>query len=152
MNNTIKRWRKEHPWISIRADAKNRCTNKNYCGYHRYGGRGIKCLITTKEVKRLWFRDKAWLLEKPSIDRKDNNENYTFENCRFIEMPINAGKDKEKPVNQYDLQGNFIRSWKSMHEVERKLGFANQNISKVCLGKRKTANGYIWKHVKGENE
>jgi len=31
-------------------------------------------------------------------------------------------------------------------EIQRVLGFNNANISQVCLGNRKTVNGFIWKH------
>lgn len=53
-----------------------------------------------------------------------------------------------RPVDQFDKDGNFIRRWKSVMEVERQLGIYNQNISASILGKRKTAGGYIWKFAK----
>lgn len=37
----------------------------------------------------LWFRDKAYKMVKPSIDRKDANKNYTIDNCRYIELKEN---------------------------------------------------------------
>ena len=51
-----------------------------------------------------------------------------------------------KPVIQYDLDGNFIKEWSSMHEIERELGFDHANISACCKGKRKSAYGFIWKY------
>jgi len=103
-------------------------------------------------LKELWFRDKAYNLKRPSIDRKNNNEDYTFENCRFIELGKNTAERNArvspKPVNQYDLQGNFIKMWHSMTEVEIKLGFANPNISSACSGRYKQAYGFIWKFKK----
>lgn len=53
---------------------------------------------------------------------------------------------KSKPVLQYDLEGNFIKEWPSVMEIERTLNYANSNISACCLGKRKQAYGYIWKY------
>jgi len=144
-----KEYRKKYPWKVVFNHIKQRCNNPNDKRYKDWGGRGIKCLITAEELKELWFRDKAWLLQKPSIDRKNNNGDYIFENCKFIEMSINTIKDRYKPINQYDLEGNFIRSWKGAVEIENLLGFANQNISKVCLGKRKTANRFIWRYSNG---
>ena len=60
--------------------------------YKRYGGLGIENFLTADDLKMLWFRDKAYLLDKASIDRKDSRGNYTIENCRFIEHKINAGR------------------------------------------------------------
>lgn len=97
----LKRYRKENkqfllerakkyyikfPWIRTLKNIKDRCNNINNKDYKNYGGRGIKCLIASEELKKLWFRDKAYLLKVPSIDREDNNGNYTFENCQYIEM------------------------------------------------------------------
>jgi NUMOD4 motif-containing protein len=57
------------------------------------------------------------------------------------------GKDNpcSKPVLQYDLEMNFIREWDSMADIGRETKFVKQNISKVCLGFRYQAHGYIWK-------
>jgi hypothetical protein len=83
-------FRKEKPWMTRLVLARSRCSNPNHPKYSRYGGRGIKCLITKEEIKELWFRDKAYLLKLPTIDRIDNNGNYTFKNCRFIENGDNT--------------------------------------------------------------
>ena len=92
-------WQKKAKSISSRCSSKKRS----------YGKKGIKNLITPNQIKELWFRDKAWLLKEPSIDRIDSSQNYTFENCRFIELrknialrwrtkyptPIYVGREKE---------------------------------------------------------
>jgi hypothetical protein len=83
------RWIKE-PWKIVLKNIKTRCNNQKREDYKYYGGRGIKCSITLDEIRLLWFRDKAYLLCKPSIDRKDNDGNYTFGNCRFIEHSENS--------------------------------------------------------------
>lgn len=41
---------------------------------------------------------------------------------------------------------NFIKTWESIHNVERELNISNSTICKVCNGKGKTAGGYIWKY------
>lgn len=81
-----------HPWISSYRHAKNRCTDLNNDRFHRYGGRGIKFLLIKEEVKQLWFRDRAFEMEQPSIDRKNNDGHYEFNNCQFMEMVENSRK------------------------------------------------------------
>lgn len=83
---------KKSPWIFTLTLIKQRCTNPKTIHWHRYGGRGIKCFLTIDRIKKLWFRDKAYLMKKPSIDRIDNNGNYCLKNCRFIEQRENSRK------------------------------------------------------------
>jgi hypothetical protein len=135
----------KNPWKRTLRNAKQRCTSQNVDNYERYGGRGIKCLITEDEIKELWFRDKAYNMKKPSIDRKDNDENYTFDNCRFIEFGENAAKDKLRPILQFTRDNKFIKEWDSAAEIERCLNFAHNNISVCCTGKRQQAYGFNWK-------
>lgn len=50
-------------------------------------------------------------------------------------------------IEQYDLKGNFLNSFKSIADANRFLGKQpyNGSISRVINGKAKTAHGYIWK-------
>lgn len=73
-------------------------------------------------------------------------------------MQINARKPskgkygkkhhRSKPIIQYDKEGNFIKEWDCANDVERVLGISNKHIGSVCLGKRKSCGGYIWKYKK----
>lgn len=53
---------------------------------------------------------------------------------------------KSKIVLQYDLDGNFIKEWYGLSEIERKLNISSTNIWACCKGKRKKSKGYIWKY------
>jgi len=86
------RYRKNNPWASSLSNARKRCNYKGHALYRCYGGRGIKCLLTIAEVKSLWERDGAANMVRPSLDRKDNDLHYTFENCEFIELTENISK------------------------------------------------------------
>lgn len=140
--------RAKYPWRYHLYDARKRCTNKNqqYYYYYCYGGRGIKCLLTNEEIEELWFRDRAYTLEIPSLDRKDKNKNYTYGNCKFIEMIENAIKDKQKPILQYSLNGVFIKEWISAMNAERTINICHSSISSVCQNKRNSAGGFVWKY------
>lgn len=51
-----------------------------------------------------------------------------------------------KKVNQYSLNGEFIKTWDSMMDIKRELKIHIGHISQVCSGKRKTAEGYKWEY------
>ena len=84
------------PWTQTFHLIRARCENPSNPVYDRYGGRGIRCQITKAELLLLWFRDKAYRMKRPSIDRIDNNGSYTFENCRYIELSINCCRDRAR--------------------------------------------------------
>lgn len=89
---SIKQYYIDNPWMQSFRAIQYRCTNVNAIDYKYYGGRGIKNLLTKEEIKFLWFRDKAYNLEQPTIDRKDNDGNYELSNCEFIEQSENSKK------------------------------------------------------------
>ena len=53
----------------------------------------------------------------------------------------------EKPVLQFDKQGNLIKQWKSAKKVEEKLNICASNIGCCCRGGLKSAGGYVWKYA-----
>jgi hypothetical protein len=136
------------PWILTFDRIWSRCNWKKYERYKRYGGRGIKSLITKDELKQLWFRDNASSMKKPSIDRIDNDGNYTFENCRFIESSENCSRARSRPVYQIKAKGKMIRH-KSLTEAAKSLGKVHGK-SAICSclnGRKQTAYGYRWEYA-----
>lgn len=92
------------------------------------GGDGTINLIRTRE-----HRDKIGLAHKGKVVSKKSRVNMS--NC------------KNKRVNQFDLNGNILNTFKSTLEAEKITKVYNSNISAVCLNKRKTAGGFIWKYI-----
>lgn len=52
----------------------------------------------------------------------------------------------KKPIIQHNLDGEFIREWESATDAASFYNINKVNITKCCLGKNKTSNGYIWKY------
>jgi hypothetical protein len=149
MKLRYKQEKESKPWVWIFKGIKQRCENPNNPSYKSYGEKGIQCLITKKDVKFLWFRDKAYLMEQPSIDRIDNDGNYCLENCQFLEQKDNFQKvvnKLKKKILQFDLNGNFIKEWESIAEASRQCKTHSSNLSLCCLGKIKSSQGFIWKY------
>ena len=57
------------------------------------------------------------------------------------------GEKHSKRVAQYDLDGNLIKIWPSMAEIQRQLGYFSTAISACCRGVAKIAYGFIWKYA-----
>lgn len=62
-----------------------------------------------------------------------------------------------KLINQYDLEGNFLKCFpsaknaaKSLNKITATSNGAADHILQVCKGKRKTAYGYKWKFAEDE--
>jgi len=83
----------------------------------------------------------------PMINHRDEDKtNNCIDNLEWCDSKYNINYSQSKPVLQYDLNGNFIREWPSMKNVEEELGIKYQNISSCCSGSRHTAGSFIWKY------
>jgi len=67
----------------------------------------------------------------------DETKKKISDNCKGI---------NSKSINRFDLNGNYIDTWSSITEFEFSINKKSSHISAVCLGKRKSACGYIWKY------
>ena len=52
-----------------------------------------------------------------------------------------------KKILQFTKSGEFIKEWPSVKEASRQLGIAQSSICRCCLGKCKSAGGYVWRYA-----
>jgi hypothetical protein len=64
---------------------------------------------------------------------------------RSIECREKMAKAHCKAVLQFTKTGEFVQEYFSVKEAALTTKTGQQNISSCCLGKQKTANGFIWK-------
>jgi hypothetical protein len=50
-------------------------------------------------------------------------------------------------INQYDLDGNFIKKWPSINSIEKEMGFYRKFIYKCLRGKSKNAYKFKWEYA-----
>jgi hypothetical protein len=85
------------------------------------------------------------------IDHKDRDgKNNNLNNLHYV-TPSQNSKNKEnvvknlgKPIDQFDLSGNYIRSWESLKVAASTLGYTANCIGRCCNGYVKTYMGFIW--------
>lgn len=92
--------------------------------------------------------------EDKTNNRVENLEYMTLsDNIRYgggIKRSAIARKHSEKvkrtPVNQYSIDGVFLKRYKSIREAKESNGYINENISMCCSHKRNQSNGFIWRY------
>lgn len=132
---------------------KYNLTNKQY-GYNimlggQSGARGIEVSEETRKKmsehsKQLWQNEEirnrllAHLAEisKKNVGRK--MPEYAIESTR---------KALSVKVDQYDMNGNYIKTFDSLMDAAKSVGKDNNSaIVGCCKGKRKSYYGFIWKY------
>ena len=99
-----------------------------------------------------WFRIHRLVAEAyipnpdnlPQVDHIDENKNHNYiNNLQWITGRDNCRKSNNKPILQFDLNGNFIRECECAADVGDNV---TGNICECLKGRRKTAYGSIWKY------
>lgn len=91
----------------------------------------------------------------PCVNHKDeikaNNVASNLEWCDYVynnnygTMRKRASEKLSRPIVCLDLSGKIVRKFKSQKEAVSFFGLSsNAHISACCLGKQKTAYGYMW--------
>ena len=120
----------KHYLYSTWKGMKGRCNIVNHVDYPNYGGRGIT-------VCDRWLND-FWSFvsdmgDKPrdyTLDRKDNDGNYTPSNCRWADSHTQAMNKRVKKDNVCGVRGISVRP-NGTYMVRKVV-----NGKRVCLGTR----------------
>ena len=128
------RWKHDfidHPLYSKWTGMKSRCSNPKDQAYKDYGGRGI---IVCEEWKKDFIRFYDWCINNAwkhglEIDRRNNDGNYSPDNCRFVTTRVNSFNKRNtakiffngKLQSFYDLElSTGIRArilWRRVNEL-----------------------------------
>lgn len=84
----------------------------------------------------------------PDIDNlewsthRENSNHGTCQNRKSIR--------RSYPINQYTLDGKYVRTWKCIKYAAYVYGKSHDQILNVISGKSKSASGYIWRKYNGD--
>lgn len=116
--------------------------------FNKHGEKAFEFEILDEcEESNLWDMEYYWMNLTSSL-----NSQFGYN----IIPPITFGRDKgsikkrtlkdkkSKKVYQYTKEGELVKIWDSMGEVERDFGVYRTAVRDISLGNVKTAKGFIW--------
>lgn len=136
-------------------DMKKRCYNPNVQHYNHYGGRGIK---VCEEWKSDFMSFKTWCIENGyreglSIDRINNDEGYSPENCRWTNRVVQG---RNRRVSQSSVSGvsgvirNPYEKWEVsiVDDAGKKVYLGSLSDLREAVDVRRQAECEYWGYTK----
>ena len=109
---------------------KYRCNGKNCPAYPNYGGRGIRVEWTSFED---FYKDmnndyeehvKRYGEKNTSINRVDNDGNYSKENCKWARRQLQSWNRRSSRIIKYNGESLPVTEW------SRRIGVKRQTLEK----------------------
>ncbi len=100
-------------WVSIRQ----RCNDRKYHAYSRYGGRGIKCEwekfrdFKSDMLESFFAHIQNHGLKNTTIDRINNNSNYCKTNCRWATWEIQNNNRRDNRRITFNGKTHTLANW-----------------------------------------
>jgi len=114
-----------------------RCTNKNNPFYHRYGGRGITVCSNWLESFEQFLADMGTRPQEGfQLDRRDNDGDYTVDNCRWIDSKTNARNSSHTQLtleNAVEIRSLYHTGKKQLF-IAKMFNTTQSNISRIVRG------------------
>ena len=133
----------------IWAGMLNRCNNLNNYGYKNYGGKGITVCNEWMDYKvfRKWAHENGYN-DSLSIDRIDNNGEYSPANCRWATRKIQNNNSGNNVIVNYKEQVLTAAEFSRLINLDARLvreklrmGWAPERIAEYTPRCRIAANG-----------
>lgn len=137
-------------------------TTRNGNGYNIQEGGNSGFIINREEVINLWKEGKAALEISKILECNISSVLYILDSMNVSKEERKKRQQKASgeatkescgiKVNQFDLEYNFITTYKSIQDARKAVGANNQYyIKSCCEGKVSRAHGYLWQYYKEEN-
>lgn len=83
-----------------------------------------------------------------NLEWATNSENQLHAWSNGLQKDVSGSNNpKARKVNQYDVHGNYIKTWDCIKDICEELKRNRCSIHRCLNGERKTSAGYIWKYA-----
>lgn len=128
-----------------------RCNNPNDPMYKNYGDRGIRNEFTSFDQFKEWAYNNGYE-EELTLDRRDNDGNYSPENCRWVTNKTQQSNKRSNIIIEVDGKSQTLTEWANetgipYHAMRSRIqwGWSDEDVvtmplmenGKVYKGKRK---------------
>lgn len=128
-----------HPLYRVLKSAVSRCTNEKSKDYKWYGARGIKVCEEWSENPEAFV---AWAIDNGykngmELDRRDNDGNYSPDNCRFVTHVENC-RNRRATVMNVDTARRLrehIRNGSSIKQAAIDFGISTSAAGSIARNK-----------------
>ena len=85
-----------------------------------------------------------YYIEQFNSFKNGYNRSIGGDSVQGAEKPCGKDSPRSKKVCQISTDGEFIKTWDCISDVEKELNISNSHISQVCKNTRKLAGGFVW--------
>lgn len=134
-------WRYKDEFIEINLEKLN--YQKRKVSQYDMLGNHIMTFESISTAALLGFNDSN--IQDCCVGRSKSHRGFIW---RYAEdtPPEKYKKKQQRSVNQFDMNGEFIRSWESIVSATKELGIGGNSITTCCKGGYKSAGGFVWKY------
>jgi group I intron endonuclease len=123
--------------------------------FNKYGIDQFKCYVLEvcdnyieRETHYIKCLKPNMNIEQDPVNRKKSEETKRKLSIANMGKNIGSANPVAKPIHQYDIDGNYIKSYDTVKEASIAVGLNYKTIHKNSVKNTKTLGGYMWSFKK----